>query len=209
MKKLVFLSVLVSAILLMSGCSNPASDSGSGSGGSSENIKTQDNLKDVLDKDEDLSGTWELTEAYFLLYNSENGKPDADNFESSNIDEILNHTDKDGHTIGFPKVVTLTKESANAVLRELISNFEETSKKRKKDFDEMDQSLAMAQLFGLRVTKNNKKSDNYVKINKNRTVVTLYDYVEMELAISGSFMGENVDEEAIGKGEMRFVYTKK
>ena len=100
-KKNSLLVVLIAGLLVFaSSCKQPSS------GSSETSVKSWENLKDVLDAGEDLSGTWTLTDAYLKIYNSEDGKPDPDNFESSDIDEILAYQDKDGKTNTYMKEFT-------------------------------------------------------------------------------------------------------
>lgn len=206
-KKNSLLVVLIAGLLVFaSSCKQPSS------GSSETSVKSWENLKDVLDAGEDLSGTWTLTDAYLKIYNSKDGKPDPDNFESSDIDEILAYQDKDGKTNTDMKEFTFkTKEEAEHSMRFLIDDFEEASKERQEDFKEMENGFLLAQLFGFNIDlkKNKKSSETYIKINKDRNNITLYDAVDVELAGSMTAMGETEKFDYKGNGKAKFVYIRK
>ena len=193
MKKIALLLSVMSFLAVICGCSNSSSD---------------DDLLDVIKAGEDLSGTWTLTDAYLLLEEYEDGIPDEGNVEIDNYDDFIKYVkqDSDYEDYGdYPYTVTFaTAEQAAKELKYVAEKWEENAKENKAKYEQMQAMTGCAAMFGLVISEQKFDETVWERINKDRTEITFYDYIDC--VIKGSMMGQSFSDTA--KAKVRLVYTR-
>lgn len=160
---------------------------------SSDDTNYGDNLKDVIQAGEDLSGNWKISEAYMKLYSEKDGVPSPDNIETSDINTILNYSPEDEENkiekgLDDLEVNFATKEEAAEYFMQWIEDSETAVENEKQNFESQ---IMLMRMFGGNISKSKSDIQLHININGERNIITYEKKVNDIL--KGSVLGQSFD----------------
>jgi len=160
---------------------------------SSDDTNYGDNLKDVIQAGEDLSGNWKITKVYMKLYSEKDGVPSPDNIETSDINTILNYDPEDKEDkieIGLDDLELnfATKEEAAEYFMQWIEENETAVENEKQNFESQ---IMLIRMFGGNISKSKSDIQLHININDERNVI-IYEKKVNDI-LKGSMLGQSFD----------------
>lgn len=160
---------------------------------SSDDTNYGDNLKDVIQAGEDLSGNWKITKVYMKLYSEKDGVPSPDNIETSDINTILNYDPEDKEDkieIGLDDLELnfATKEEAAEYFMQWIEENETADENEKQNFESQ---IMLIRMFGGNISKSKSDIQLHININDERNVI-IYEKKVNDI-LKGSMLGQSFD----------------
>lgn len=160
---------------------------------SSDDTNYGDNLKDVIQAGEDLSGNWKITKVYMKLYSEKDGVPSPDNIETSDINTILNYDPEDKEDkieIGLDDLELnfATKEEAAEYFMQWIEENETAVENEKQNFESQ---IMLIRMFGGNISKSKSDIQLHININDERNVI-IYEKKVNDI-LKGSMLGQSID----------------